>query len=75
MKHILTTDDLGYVGEKGYKGLIEDVQEFTMFLKREYPKLPFILVGHSMGSLIVRAYLKKTLQRGGRSRYLRFSFR
>lgn len=30
-----------------------------MFLKREYPNLPLIIVGHSMGSLIVRAYLKK----------------
>lgn len=58
-ENILTKDDLGYFGEKGYKGLVDDVHEFTMFLKREYPGLPFVLIGHSMGSLIVRAYLKK----------------
>ncbi len=58
-ENILTEDDLGYFGEKGYKGLVDDVHEFTMFLKREYPGLPLVLIGHSMGSLISRAYLKK----------------
>lgn len=58
-ENILTTEDLGYFGEEGYKGLVEDVHEYTMYLKREFPKLPFVLIGHSMGSLIARAYLKK----------------
>ena len=58
-ENILTTEDLGYFGEEGYKGLVDDVHEFTMYLKREFPKLPLILIGHSMGSLIVRTYLKK----------------
>lgn len=58
-ENILTTDDLGFFGEEGYKGLIEDIHEYTMFLHREFPNLPLILLGHSMGSLIVRTYLKK----------------
>ena len=58
-ENILTTDDLGYFGDEGYKGLIDDVHEYTMYLKREFPNLPFVLIGHSMGSLLVRAYLKK----------------
>lgn len=58
-ENILTKEDLGYFGEEGYKGLIDDVHEFTMFLRREFSHLPLILIGHSMGSLIVRAYLKK----------------
>lgn len=58
-ENILTVDDLGYFGDEGYKGLIEDVYEFTMYLKREYPKLPLVLIGHSMGSLVSRAFLKK----------------
>lgn len=58
-ENILTTEDLGYFGEDGFVGLIEDVHDYTMYLKREFPKLPFILLGHSMGSLIVRAYMKK----------------
>lgn len=58
-ENILTTDDLGYFGEEGYKGLIDDVHEYTMYLKREFPKLPLVLIGHSLGALVVRAYLKK----------------
>lgn len=58
-ENILTTDDLGYFGHEGYKGLVEDVHEYTMYLKREFPGLPLVLLGHSMGSLIVRTYLKK----------------
>lgn len=58
-ENILTEDDLGYFGEEGYKGLINDVHNYTMYLKREFPGLPLILIGHSMGSLIVRTYLKK----------------
>ncbi len=59
-ENVLTKDDLGYFGDKStYKDLIEDVHDYTMFLKREYPNLPLILLGHSMGSLIVRAYTKK----------------
>ncbi len=27
--------------------------------KKEYPDLPFILMGHSMGSLVVRTYAKE----------------
>lgn len=61
-ENILTNDDLGYFGEEGYKGLVNDVQEYTMYLKREFPNLPFILLGHSMGSLVVRTYLKKYSQ-------------
>lgn len=58
-ENILTTDDLGYFGEEGWQGLVNDLHEYTMYLKREFPNLPLILLGHSMGSLIVRAYLKK----------------
>ncbi len=58
-ENIITEDDLGDFGHEGYKGLVEDVHDYTMFLKREFPNLPLILLGHSMGSLIARVYLKK----------------
>lgn len=58
-ENILTTEDLGFFGDEGYKGLIDDVHEYTMYLHREFPNLPLVLLGHSMGSLIARAYLKK----------------
>ena len=59
-ENILTKDDLGHFGDDcTYRDIIEDIHDYTLFLKREYPHLPFILLGHGMGSLIVRAYAKK----------------
>ena len=59
-ENIMSEDDLGHFGDDiTYKDIIDDVDDYTMYLKREYPNLPLILLGHSMGSLIVRAYAKK----------------
>ena len=51
--------DLGYFGEDGANLLVEDVHAVTVFIKNNYPDLPVTLLGHSMGSLIARAYTKK----------------
>lgn len=58
-ENITTRDDLGYFAPKGATTLVNDVISFNEYLKKIYPGLPIILVGHSMGSLIVRAYLKR----------------
>lgn len=58
-ENITTKDDLGHIPARGATLLIEDVVSFNEYLKKVYPGLPIILVGHSMGSLIVRAYAKK----------------
>lgn len=50
--------DLGYFAEKeGYKLLVDDVHKLTGILKEKYPDVPFVLMGHSMGSFIARLYL------------------
>ena len=51
--------DLGYCYPAKEKGMVEDTYKATKYIKKKYPDLPIILYGHSMGSLIVRAYLKK----------------
>ena len=50
--------DLGYMGKGGMKGLVDDVHLVTDWIKDRYPGLPVFLFGHSMGSMIVRSYLK-----------------
>lgn len=52
-------EDRGYCYELMDKGIVEDVYTATKHIKKLYPDLPLILYGHSMGSLIVRAYLKR----------------
>lgn len=62
---IRESGDLGYLYEGGYKALVEDIHEITLETK-QYVKeelgisdRPYILLGHSMGSLAVRCYIKK----------------
>lgn len=50
---------LGYFGEDGGKFLVRDLHQITRLVKNKYPGLPCYLMGHSMGSLAVRCYLKK----------------
>lgn len=58
-KSILHQDDLGYFYEDGHIGIVEDVHQLSTLIKLRYPHLPLYLFGHSMGSLVVRCYLKK----------------
>ena len=51
--------DLGWMGKGGMKALVDDVHCVTYWAKAQYPGLPLFLFGHSMGSMIVRSYLKR----------------
>ncbi len=59
-KSIESEDDLGYFYDGGYLALIEDVHQLVSLMKDKVsPELPYCLIGHSMGSMIVRCFLKK----------------
>ena len=52
-----SAEDHGYFAKKdGYKLLVEDIHSMTGLARRENPDLPLILLGHSMGSMLVRLY-------------------
>ncbi len=51
-------EDLGYFGENnGWVHMTDDLHLLTVKMKQEYGELPYFLIGHSMGSLLSRAYL------------------
>lgn len=52
-------EELGYFGKKGDQLLVEDTRELVLWAKARYPGLKIFLMGHSMGSLIVRCFAKK----------------
>jgi len=56
---VSSPNDLGYMGKGGTKGLVDDVHLLTAWARQRYPGLPLYLFGHSMGSMIVRAYAKR----------------
>jgi alpha-beta hydrolase superfamily lysophospholipase len=52
-------DDFGYMYDETGNFIVEDVHLITMWVKKQFPDLPIVLFGHSMGSLVVRKYAKK----------------
>lgn len=56
--HGEVADILGYFGEKnGWQNLIDDVHAIRKKGQKLYPDVPYYLLGHSMGSFIVRCYM------------------
>lgn len=51
---------LGYIPPQGgAEFLVEDIHALYRFMHQRYPSLAYFLFGHSMGSIITRAYITK----------------
>jgi alpha-beta hydrolase superfamily lysophospholipase len=51
--------DRGYSYQGRSNALIADMMEVTSWIRGEYPDTPIYLLGHSMGSMVVRTYIKR----------------
>lgn len=58
-KSVLDKEDLGYFYEESANFVVEDLHQITLYLKELYPNKQVTLFGHSMGSMIIRKYIKK----------------
>ena len=59
-KSVNSDEDLGYFGESmGWDALVEDERALTENIKNEFPDIPVIFFGHSMGSFIAREYIRR----------------
>ena len=56
---IKSENDLGYMYDGGQVALVEDMKMLTDRIKDQYPDIPVFLLGHSMGSMAARVYLKR----------------
>lgn len=59
-KNIKNEAELGYFDDiDGWNKVVEDMHELTLKIKKDYPKTPIVLLGHSMGSFLTRTYIQK----------------
>ena len=49
--------DWGFFGDGGIATLVSDIDILNGIMKKKYPSVPYILLGHSMGSFIARKYI------------------
>lgn len=57
-KSVKADYDLGFFGaEDGWEHIVDDVHQLHDIMNGEYPQLPYFILGHSMGSFILRTYL------------------
>ena len=50
--------EYGYFGHTdGWKHLVDDEEQLRCMLRKDYPDVPYVMLGHSMGSFLLRAWL------------------
>lgn len=59
-KSIRVPEEQGFFAEKdGWWRVVDDMDKLHDIISNEYPELPYVLFGHSMGSFLTRTYLIK----------------
>ncbi len=59
-KSIRVPEEQGFFAEKdGWWRVVDDMDKLHDIMSKEYPGLPYVLFGHSMGSFLTRTYLIK----------------
>ena len=59
-KSIRVPEEQGFFAEKdGWWRVVDDMDKLHDIMTKEYPELPYVLFGHSMGSFLTRTYLIK----------------
>lgn len=57
-KSVVSPDKLGYFGEPdGNDYVIGDIHKLRLQIMEKYPDVPYFMLGHSMGSFLLRQYL------------------
>lgn len=59
-KSIRVPEEQGFFAAKdGWWRVVDDMDKLHDIMSKEYPELPYVLFGHSMGSFLTRTYLIK----------------
>lgn len=59
-KSVISDSELGYFGKsEGNACVIGDIETLRELTQKKYPDKPYFMLGHSMGSFLLRQYLKR----------------
>ena len=47
----------GYFGKHGNEWVIADIHQLRLMMCEEFPGVPYLMLGHSMGSFLIRQYI------------------
>lgn len=56
---VASKEDWGYLGENGFECIVDDMKKVQKHFKKRFPKVPYFVLGHSMGSFATRYFLIK----------------
>lgn len=56
---VKSEEDLGYMYAGGWNAMVEDVRKVNAWIRAEHPGLEVNMLGHSMGSMVVRSFTKR----------------
>ena len=54
---VVSEEYYGYFGKKGNEWVIADIHQLRKMMQEEFPDLKYMMLGHSMGSFLVRQYI------------------
>ncbi len=56
--HSVTSEEnLGYFSKDGNENIITDMHQLQVITQKKYPDIPYFVLGHSMGSFLMRQYI------------------
>ena len=54
---VISDEYHGYFGRNGNAWVISDIHKLRTIMQKEYPDVKYLMLGHSMGSFLVRQYI------------------
>lgn len=58
-KSVCAPEDLGFMFRNGGEGFVSDIAQLAALIKKKYTALPLFMIGHDIGSLGARCFLKE----------------
>ena len=59
LTEVTLAGNAGVLGPNGWRGVVNDIHELSMIIKKENPNLPLFIIGHSWGAFLTQDYIQE----------------